>query len=240
MLARRALILLMGVLPLPLAAQAPSIIPLEKEPHHQLMLRNDEVVVFKVKLLPGESLLLHRHDYDEASMTMSEGATAAILPGQPEVHQKDVSGTVRFHRAGVIHVIRNVSDTPYYLHESISLLQPQGNVRNFCAVVIESEPINCPKGENESGVYVKPQYETDRMRASVTYVPPRQSAAVAGGDRDDLIVAIDEVWVAAGDKPGRLLQPGDCVWIGHNEKMPMVENKGDKESRFATFAFRSK
>jgi hypothetical protein len=240
MLARRALVLLTGMLPLALAAQAPSIIPLEKEPHHQLMLRNDEVVVFKVKLLPGESLLLHRHDYDEASMTMSEGATVAVFPGQPEVHQKDVSGTVRFHRAGVIHVIRNVSDTPYYLHESISLLQPQGNVRNFCAAVDEKQPIDCPNIGNKSAVYVKPQYETERMRASVTYVPSGGSAPLADGDRDDLIVAIDEVWIAAGDKAAKLLQPGDCMWIGHSEKMAMVVNKGEKESRFATFAFRIK
>jgi hypothetical protein len=53
-------------------------------------------------------------------------------------------------------------------------------------------------------------------------------------------VAIDEVWVAAGDKPEKLLEPGDCMWIGHSEKMPAVVNKGDKESRFATFAFRVK
>ncbi len=236
----RCVALLIGILPITMAAQGPSAIPLEQEPHHQLMLQNDEVMVFKVKLLPGERLQLHRHGYDEASMTMSDGKTVAIFPGQPEINQTDVSGTVRFHRAGVVHVIRNVSDTPYYLHESISLLRPQGNVRNFCAVVVDDQPKNCADHRDKSSVYQELQYETDRMRAAVTHIPPLRTALLGERDRDDLIVAIDHLAITTGSTLVRVLQPGDCLWVPHKEAAYAVQNKSNKEVRFATFAFRTK
>jgi hypothetical protein len=237
---RYALWLLAGILPLLAASQAPSAMPLEKEPHHQLLLQNQDVIVFKVKLMPGDTLLLHRHDHDEASMTMSNGTTVAIYPGQPPLQQKDVSGTVRFHYAGVVHQIKNTGDRPYYLHESISLLRPQGKVRNFCSAVAEDQPLNCPNppAKNSAPFFSEPQYETEQMRATVIRVQPHQAAPIGEPDRDDLVVAVDKVVATSGSNLGKELNPGDCLWLGHGDKAEVIKNDGVEEARFVIFAFK--
>ena len=235
-----ALFLLVGMLPLPLASQAPSAMPLEKEPHHQLLLQNQDVIVFKVKLMPGDTLLLHRHDHDEASMTISNGTTEAIVPGQPPVPQKDVSGTVRFHYAGVVHQIKNTGDRPYYLHESISLLRPQGKVRNFCSAAAEGQPLNCPDppAKHSAPFFSEPQYETELMRATVIRVLPHQAAPIGEPDRDDLVVAVDKVTATSASNVAKELNPGDCMWLGHGEKAQVIKNNSAEEARFVIFAFK--
>jgi len=235
-----ALLFLAGMVPLPVAPQAPSAMPLEKEPHHQLLFRNQDVIVFRVKLMPGDTLLLHRHDHDEASMTMSNGTTVAIYPGQPPVQQKDVSGTVRFHYAGVVHQIKNTGDRPYYLHESISLLRPQGKVRNFCSAVAEGQPLNCPdpSARNSTPFFNEPQYETEQMRATVVHVGPHQSAPIGESDREDLIVAVDKVVATSGSSRTKDVSPGDCLWLGHGAKAQVIKNDSAEEARFVIFAFK--
>ena len=53
------------------AQQPPAPIPLEKEPHHELVFHNKNFLAFRVKMSPGDALLLHRHAYDEAALTIS-------------------------------------------------------------------------------------------------------------------------------------------------------------------------
>lgn len=237
--------LLAQLLPLR-AQQSPAPIPLEKEPHHELVFHNKDFLAFRVKMPPGDILLLHRHAYDEAALTISSGATAAIFPGQPEVRQKDVPATVRFHRAGVVHQIRNVSDTPYYLHYSISLLHPQKDVRSLCAAADEGGPLDCPtpsQAESSPGLHVEPQYETHQFRASVAHLQPHHALALGEPDRDDFIVAIEELVATNGGKSGaanrvrQLLHPGDFLWIPHSDHSHSIRNDSDHEARFVIFAF---
>jgi quercetin dioxygenase-like cupin family protein len=64
------------------AQQAP--IPVEEEPHHHLVLKNDSVVVLRVKLLPGESTLYHTHSRDRMSVFLTDTTIAEQKPGEPE------------------------------------------------------------------------------------------------------------------------------------------------------------
>ncbi|MBZ5615920.1 MAG: hypothetical protein LAO23_18090 [Acidobacteriia bacterium] len=54
------------------AQQSP--VPVEEEPHHHLVLKNESVVVLRVELLPGESTLFHTHLHDRVAIDLS-GAT---------------------------------------------------------------------------------------------------------------------------------------------------------------------
>lgn len=240
--------ILLALSPVPVRAQqSPVPIPLEKEPHHELVFHNKDFLAFRVKMPPGDILLLHRHAYDEAALTISSGATAAIFPGQPEVRQKDVPATVRFHRAGVVHQIRNVSDAPYYLHYSISLLHPQKDVRSLCAAADEGGPLDCPapwQAESSPGLHVEPQYETSQFRASVGHLQPHHSADLGEPDRDEFIVAVEELVTTNGGKSStansvrRLLHPGDFLWIPHGGHSHSIRNDSDHEARFVMFAFK--
>ena len=46
-------------------------VPVEEEPHHHVVLKNDSVMVLRVKLLPGESTLPHTHLHDRVAVDLS-------------------------------------------------------------------------------------------------------------------------------------------------------------------------
>ena len=64
------------------AQQSP--VPVEQEPHHHLVLKNDSVLVVRVKLLPGESTLFHTHLYDRMTVDLSDATITRQKPGEPE------------------------------------------------------------------------------------------------------------------------------------------------------------
>jgi quercetin dioxygenase-like cupin family protein len=66
-----------------LAAQQ-SPVPVEEEPHHHLVLKNDFVMVVRVKLLPGESTLFHTHLHDRVTVDLSETTITQQKLGEPE------------------------------------------------------------------------------------------------------------------------------------------------------------
>jgi quercetin dioxygenase-like cupin family protein len=67
-----------------LVASQRSPVPAEQEPHHHLVLKNDSVMVLRVKLLPGESTLFHTHSHDRVAVDLSETTITLQKPGQPE------------------------------------------------------------------------------------------------------------------------------------------------------------
>ncbi len=75
-----ALVLLLSTLTT--AQQAP--VPVEEDPHHHLVLKNDSVVVMHVKLLPGESTLFHTHLHDRVAVDLSDATITRQKPGEPE------------------------------------------------------------------------------------------------------------------------------------------------------------
>ena len=71
------------VLSTPVAAQ-PSPVPLEEEPHHHLVLKNESVIVVRVKLLPGESTLFHTHLYDRITVDLTDTTITRQKFGDPK------------------------------------------------------------------------------------------------------------------------------------------------------------
>ncbi len=88
----------MCLLPLPLFAQGPDVITMDQEPHHHLALHNDYVKVFNVKVAPGDSIVLHRHD--QAKIAIGHRLVTAGIPGKPDVRQKNADAQVRSQRGG--------------------------------------------------------------------------------------------------------------------------------------------
>ena len=67
-----------------LVASQRSPVPAEEEPHHHLGLKNDSVMVLRVKLLPGESTLFHTHTHDRVAVDLSDATITRQEPGEPE------------------------------------------------------------------------------------------------------------------------------------------------------------
>ncbi|MBZ5663420.1 MAG: hypothetical protein LAO30_02345 [Acidobacteriia bacterium] len=67
-----------------LIAAQQSPVPVEEEPHHHVVLKNDSVIVLRVKLLPGESTLYHTHSHDRAAIDLTDTIITRQKPGDPE------------------------------------------------------------------------------------------------------------------------------------------------------------
>jgi quercetin dioxygenase-like cupin family protein len=212
-------------------------VPLTSEPHHHFAYGNEYVKLFKVEVPPHEATLLHQHDRDYLYITLGNAEVTSAVPGKPEAHLKLADGSVGFSRGGFAHVARTDGDTPFR-NDTIELLQTQGELRNLCLQVVANEHAACP-GTQTPGEATHtdwPEFETDETRVLLTRVLPHREVLVHDSQREELIVAVDEVVVAfaAGKGPERLLRPGDFVWLRQGGVARLMKNKSDKEARYIT------
>jgi quercetin dioxygenase-like cupin family protein len=71
----------------PLAAQKPTNdapVPVEQEPHHHTVLKNDYVLVMHVTIPEGESTLYHIHSHDRMSVALSSTNFSQQKLNEPE------------------------------------------------------------------------------------------------------------------------------------------------------------
>jgi hypothetical protein len=101
-------------------------IPVEQEPHHHVLFRNQYVCVLDVQLPPGESLLFHRHSYDNLSIRLSRGLIQNQLEGSDWPAPTEVKlGAVVFTEASkkpYTHRVKNVGTSVYHVVD-VELLQ---------------------------------------------------------------------------------------------------------------------
>jgi quercetin dioxygenase-like cupin family protein len=88
----------------------------ENEPHHQVMLKNDSVLVLRVKLVPGESTQFHTHLHDRVTVDLSDTTIVRQKLGEPESAPEatkpgDVTG---FGSNGpYTHLVRNIGNSDF-------------------------------------------------------------------------------------------------------------------------------
>jgi quercetin dioxygenase-like cupin family protein len=90
----RAWVLLISLAGIGAAAQTP--VPVDQEPHHHVVLKNDDVLVIHVILPAGESTLYHTHSRDRVSVALTSTRLAQQELGKPEgkpgmTHPGDIS-----------------------------------------------------------------------------------------------------------------------------------------------------
>lgn len=103
----------------------PSVVPIEQEPAHRVVLQNEHVRVFEVRLQAGDRTLWHEHLHDGASVRLTD----ATVEDQPKEGEAE---TIGLHRGEVaygatptarIHRVRNVGETTFHI-VFIELLTP--------------------------------------------------------------------------------------------------------------------
>ncbi len=144
-------------LPLPLLAQAPSVITMAEESHHHLALHNEYVNVYNAEAAPGDSLALHRHVHDGVAIAIGEQTVTIGIPGKPDVHAKIADGQVRLQATGYVHSTHNDSKSAYHTI-AVELLQPQTGEHN--------------------AICVEPDARSERARASAPEHQYRQFGAI--------------------------------------------------------------
>jgi quercetin dioxygenase-like cupin family protein len=231
------------ILPLPLAAQAPNVIPLSSEPHHHLVLQNSFVNVYDAKAAPGDSLLLHRHDNDAVAIAIGDQLVTVGVPGRPDVHSKNPDGQVRMQRSGYVHSTHVDGDAAYFT-VAIELLGPQSGGHNLCATVLAGQPLNCAElaGNAGSGAHIDQKlYESDQTLVESVRFLPHRNAPFLTMTEPRLIVALDPVAVspASGSGPDETLRPGDFLWFEKDGPTRAFKNGSDGEVRFILLTFKT-
>ena len=230
------------ILPLPLAAQTPSVITMAEESHHHLALHNDFVNVYNAEAAPGDSLLLHRHVRDGVAIAIGDQTVTIGIPGKPDVHAKNPDGQVRLQPAGYVHSTRVEGQTAYHTI-AVELLQPQTAEHNLCAPVLAGKPLNCPDAAANASSSKRidlPQFASNQTRVQTVRVPPHQNTNIANPAQFELLVALDAASIspASGSGPDEVLRPGECLWFDKGAPARTFKNGSNKEVRFVELTFK--
>ncbi len=195
-------------------------VPVDQEPHHRMLLRNDYVEVMRVTLPPGESTGLHTHSHDGVAVRLAPATITMDVPGEGlrgplEMHPGDAS-VQSYARQPFTHRVNNVGPTPFDVLDVELLKRPEGPA---------VEALATPAAENDGArVYswrlapgsATPQHVHRRPYLIVAATPlqlrmqaPDGGAfehAVAAGDVHWVDVPVTHVLVNRGDAAGVMVE----------------------------------
>jgi quercetin dioxygenase-like cupin family protein len=134
------LIVLLGAKATP--AQTP--VPVEKEPHHHLQLKNEFVEVIHVVLPAGESTLFHTHSRDRVAVDLTSTMLALQKLNEPEEQpERSIPGDISARAnadAPYTHRLRNVGPTTYEVIDVEFLQRPEHPSEKTAASVVAENP----------------------------------------------------------------------------------------------------
>ena len=179
------------------AQQSP--VPVEKEPHHALVLKNDSVMVLRVKLLPGESTLFHTHLHDRVAVDLSNAKITFQKPGEgesdPEVTQP-----------GNVAALESNGPYTHLVH----------NAGNAVFEVLDVELLHRPmKAAGKAAARV--EAENPSARAYKWTLAPGATSAMHAHERPYLIVSATRLKLKMSDPDGNSstheVKAGDVHWV---------------------------
>ena len=93
----------------PSNSPSPSQVP----SHALLLLENDRVRVYRLKLAPGQETDMHTHALRGLGVAVSEGVISFIAPGKKSETVKFQPGEFQWHEGGTKHSLKNVGTVPF-------------------------------------------------------------------------------------------------------------------------------
>ncbi len=188
----------MLVLPMLLAAQQ-SPVPVEDEPHHHLVLKNDSVMVLRVKLAPGESTLFHTHLHDRMAIYLSNTTIALQKPGEPE-------GAPEATKTGDVAASESNGSFTHRVH----------NVGTVDFEVLDVELLHRPTTPPGPAA-AKVEAENPSARVYKWTLAPGTTSAMHTHERPYLIISATPLMLKMTDPGGksmtREVQAGDVHWV---------------------------
>jgi hypothetical protein len=227
-----------------LNAQAPTAVPIPKEPHHHLVLENSYVRVFRVSVPAHESTLLHQHDVPYVYVALGPADVINAVAGKPEARIVMADGQVGYSRGGFSHIARNESAAPFN-NVTIELLKPQGEPQNLCAQVVPGAlELHCDKmsADHRGGSSTVPQFRTGETTVDLVRYDPGASGvtiSVTVTPRLGILLVMlsgSGVQTVVKGEPEKTLAVGDVLWLlaGSNT---IFSNPSGKDWSYVTLAF---
>jgi hypothetical protein len=208
---------------------APTAVPLATEPHHQLVLENSYVRVYRVSIPAHDATLLHQHDLPYVSVSLGPADFVNAVTGKPEVHVVLADGQVGYSRGGFAHIARTDSGVVFN-NVTVELLKPQGEPQNLCAKVVpNATSAPCPEtpAGMENEIFGPPQFKTDEMTVRLGSHGANGGVEV-GPVRGTLCVIVSgsEIQRIVNGKPDETLSAGSVVWLPAASKTIFSNHSG--------------
>jgi quercetin dioxygenase-like cupin family protein len=163
-----------------LAAQTPATVPVEQEPQHKVVLKNDYARVIDATLPPGYVTLNHSHAADNISVTVANGR-------EGEAGQRGL-GRASFAKGGYAHTVSNSNPAimRYIVVEPFKSDKP-----GSAAAVLPNHTLET---ENERVRIYRIKLATGESMESHSHVSGHVEVTVSGPAGRG-----NAVWVAAGE-----------------------------------------
>jgi len=224
-----------------LLAQTEQQVEITAEPHHHLVLANDQVRVFSVDVPPHADTLIHWHHHDYIYVVLGDATVSNEVVGKPPVQVTLHDGQTAFAPpAPFAHRARNLSDQPFR-NVTIELLQDE-KLRTLKSPWDSDRGLDILHGGTAEILWVK-----DAVRATEFELEPE--AVVPGGShaRPMLLIAINDLDLYTTDPrthgppepnvpPARHFKSGDSIWLPLGFRQPIV-NAGHTAGKFVTLEF---
>jgi hypothetical protein len=220
-----------------LSAQAPTAVPIPKEPHHHIVLENSYVRVFRVSVPAHESTLLHQHDVPYVYVALGPADVINAVAGKPEAHLVMADGQVGYSRGGFAHIARTDAGSSFD-NVTIELLHPQGEPKNLCDKVVPGDPGPCFHERRLNSYTNSPSFETDEIKVFSLEMQPKAGFQDVP-ETDLLLVALDQakLTVQIPGKPEIKLSGGNSLWLSRRTSQT-IRNASDRPSRFLSITFK--
>jgi len=182
-----------------LVAAQQSPVPAEEEPHHHLLLKNDSVMVLRVKLLPGESTLFHTHLHDRVAVDLSDTTITLQKLGEP-------ASAPEATKPGDVAALASNGPYTHLVH----------NAGGAVFEVLDVELLRRPT--NASGPAAgKVEAENPSARVYKWTLAPGATSAMHAHERPYLIISATPLVLKMTDPEGRSstheVKAGDFHWI---------------------------
>jgi hypothetical protein len=198
---------------------APTAVPLASEPHHQLVLENSYVRVYRVSIPAHSATLLHQHDLPYVSVSLGPADFVNAVTGRPEVHVVLADGQVGYSRGSLAHIARTDSGVVFN-NVTIELLKPQGEPQNLCAKIVPGGALLAPSCPDASPDQKKepssvPQFKTDEITAQLdSYGPGAQPVEIAARVPTLLVIATgSEIQRSGAAIQKESVSAGSAIWL---------------------------
>ena len=218
-------------------------VPIQDEPHHRLLLKNDFVNVYNVLVPPLDATFLHQHDLPYIGVPLGPADLVNVVSGKPETHLTLQDGETRYFSERYAHLVRTDAGLPFW-NITVEFRRSQGVARNLCKQIIEG-PLACPqqnrkaKNVSESADDDVPCFETDEFRVDQIQVAMGRDYAEATPKQNALLIALTNanLDVTLGSEHISFLHAGDILWLPAGVERKIVDFLGTK-SNFLLVSFK--
>jgi quercetin dioxygenase-like cupin family protein len=188
-------------------------VPVVDEPYHHVKLKNDEIVVLRVTLAPGQQTGYHIHSCNRTGVELTESTTAGQKLGDAEDAPHRYSAGDVFSDAcdgkPLVHRVRNSGDTTMD--------------------VVDVELLHVPEHPSATAA-ATPVAENPSMRAYRWVLAPGSTSAMHTHTRPYLIVAVTPMQLKMAAPDGQSLsedvKTGDFHWVS----VPVTHSLGNTGS----------